>query len=112
MLNLNHRLTQFVDNNNSIGPDQAGFRTGFSTTVHIFAIKTLIDLYNHNLKKNYAALSIFLQDARKGLAVVNKMTTDRLDESLLKYLEFYVLLYADDTVPVAESQKIYRNQLP
>ena len=31
------------------------------------------------------------------------MTKDRLDESLLKYLELYVLLYADDTVLVAES---------
>ena len=31
------------------------------------------------------------------------MTKDRLDESLLKYLELYVILYADDTVIVAES---------
>ena len=31
------------------------------------------------------------------------MTKDRLDESLWKYLELYVILYADDTVIVAES---------
>ena len=43
-------------------------------------------------------LQLFLQDAHKGLTVVNKMTKDRLDESLLKYLKLYVLLYADDTV--------------
>ena len=48
-------------------------------------------------------LQLFLQDAHKGLTVVNKMTKDRLDESLLKYLKLYVLLYADDTVLVAES---------
>ena len=48
-------------------------------------------------------LQLFLQDAHKGLAVVNKMTKDRLDESLLNYLKLYVLLYADDTVLVAES---------
>ena len=29
-------------------------------------------------------LQLFLQDAQKGLAVVNKMTKYRLDESLLK----------------------------
>ena len=48
-------------------------------------------------------LQLFSQNAHKGLAVVNKMTKDRLDEPLLKYLKLYVLLYADDTVLVAES---------
>ena len=48
---INHRLTLFVDNNNIIGPEQAGFRASFSTTDHMFAIKTLIDLYNHKRKK-------------------------------------------------------------
>ena len=55
---INYRLTLFVDNNNIIGPEQAGFRAGFSTTDHMFAIKTLIDLYNHKRKKYSAALSI------------------------------------------------------
>ena len=41
--------------------------------------------------------------AHKGLTAVNKMTKDRLDQSLLKYLKLYVLLYADDTVLVAKS---------
>ena len=48
-------------------------------------------------------LQLFLQVAHKGLTVVNKMTKDKLDESLLKYLKLYVLLYAHDTVLVAES---------
>ena len=51
----------------------------------------------------FGDLQLFLQDAHKGFAVVNKMTKDRLDESLLKYLKLYVLLYADDTVLAAES---------
>ena len=50
-----HRLTLFVDNNNIIGPKQAGFRAGFSTTDHLFAIKTLIII---NVKNYSAALSI------------------------------------------------------
>ena len=41
----------------------------------------------------FGDIQLFLQDAHK----------DRLDESLLKYLKLYVLLYADDTVLVAES---------
>ena len=48
-------------------------------------------------------LQLLLQDAHKGLAVVNKMTKNRQDDSLLKYLKLYVLLYADDTVLVAET---------
>ena len=53
---INHRLTLFVDNNNNIGPEQTGFRAGFSTTGHMFAIKTLIKLYNHKRKKNILLL--------------------------------------------------------
>ena len=48
---INHRLTLFVDNNNITGPEQAEFRAGFSTTDHMFAIETLIDLYNHKRKQ-------------------------------------------------------------
>ena len=32
---LNDRLTQFVNKNNIIGPEQAGFRSGFSTTCFV-----------------------------------------------------------------------------
>ena len=53
---INHRLTLFVDNNKIIGPEQAGFRVGFSTTDHMFAINTLIYLYYHKCKKNVLLL--------------------------------------------------------
>ena len=45
------------------------------------------------------------------MTVVNKMTKDRLDESLLKYLKLYVLLYADDTVLVAESAEVLQKSI-
>ena len=38
---LNNRLTRFVDENQLIGPEQAGFRPGFSTIDHIFTSNTL-----------------------------------------------------------------------
>ncbi len=42
---VNNRLTAFVEDCKIIGPEQAGFRRGFSTTDHIFTLKGLIDVY-------------------------------------------------------------------
>ena len=39
---INHRLTLFVDNNNIIAPQQAGFTAGFSTTDHMFAVNVVV----------------------------------------------------------------------
>ena len=50
---LNDRLTQFVEKNRIIGPEQAGFRPGFSTTDHMFCLKALIDIYLSKKKKLY-----------------------------------------------------------
>ena len=48
---INERLTRFVNENNIIGPEQAGFRSGFSTLDHIFLLKTLIDIYLNKHKR-------------------------------------------------------------
>ena len=50
---LNSRLTRFVENNQIIGPEQAGFRSGSSTTDHMFALKSLIDIYLSDRKRLY-----------------------------------------------------------
>jgi exonuclease III len=42
---LNNRLSNFLDSQNAIGPEQAGFRKGYSTLDHIFTMRYLIDLY-------------------------------------------------------------------
>ena len=42
---LNSRLTRFVEVNQTISPEQAAFRSGFSTTDHMFALKPSIDIY-------------------------------------------------------------------
>ena len=50
---INMRLTEYVNTLDVIGPEQAGFRSGFSTNDHIFALKKLIDLYMHTKKRLY-----------------------------------------------------------
>ena len=50
---FNSRLTRFVEVNQIIGSEQAGFRSGFSTTYHMFALKSLIDIYSSKRKRLY-----------------------------------------------------------
>ena len=49
---LNERLSYFIESNNILSENQAGFRKGHSTLDHAFILKTLIDIYasqNHKL---------------------------------------------------------------
>ena len=47
---LNHRLCSYVECQQIIGNEQAGFRSGHSTIDHTFALHTLIDLYLNKKK--------------------------------------------------------------
>ena len=51
---LNHRLCRCIERQQIIGNEQAGFRSGHSTTDHIFALHTLIDLYLNKKKYDYS----------------------------------------------------------
>ena len=48
---LNERLTNFININNILGEEQAGFRSGYSTQDHIFALHSIIDLYLNRFKR-------------------------------------------------------------
>ena len=52
---LNNRLTKYVENNNILGEDQAGFRQGYGVSDHIFVLKHIIDIYLFNRRKLYCA---------------------------------------------------------
>ena len=42
---LNERLTDFIESNNVLGQEQAGFREGYSTTDHIFTLYSVINIF-------------------------------------------------------------------
>ena len=48
---INNRLQSFSESHDKITQCQAGFRKGFSTNDHIFALKTLINLAQNKRKK-------------------------------------------------------------
>ena len=50
---LNRRLTIFIENNNIVQAEQAGFKADFSTIEHIFVPKSLAELYLNKRKRLY-----------------------------------------------------------
>ena len=86
---LNNRLSEYLRVNKLNGPEQAGFKAGYSTVDHIFTLKAMTDLFIFRHKKLY----VCFVDFKKALDNVNVAT----------YLELHLLLYAADTVLLAES---------
>ena len=50
-------------------------------------------------------LKLFLEPAHDELKIVNTLSVENLDQELLVFCKLYILLYADDTVILAESQE-------
>ena len=65
---VNSRLSLFLEENDLIKENQAGFRNGYSTTDHIFSLHSIIDLYLRKKKRIYAAFI----DYRKAFDLVHR----------------------------------------
>ena len=52
---LNNRIISFIERNNILEEEQAGFRPGYSTADYIFTLKLIIDIYLSNHKKLFCA---------------------------------------------------------
>ena len=52
---LNERLNEFLNDNNAMGEEQAGFREKYSTIDHILVLHSIIDLYLSQKKRVYCA---------------------------------------------------------
>lgn len=58
---LNNRLSEFVEKNNELSENQAGFRKGYGTTDHIFALNSLIEVMKKTKHKIFCAFIDFSQ---------------------------------------------------
>ena len=58
---LNNRLTEFLDKNDKLSENQAGFRKGSGTTDHMFVLNSLIEIMKVSKKKLFCAFIDFSQ---------------------------------------------------
>ena len=58
---LNSRLTAFLDSNEILLENQAGFRKGYETTDHIFVLQSLCEILTQRKKKLFCAFIDFSQ---------------------------------------------------
>jgi hypothetical protein len=58
---LNHRLTTFLEENNILDENQAGFRKGYSCADHIFALHALIEILKKRKQKLFCGFVDFSQ---------------------------------------------------
>ena len=56
---LNNRLNAYLEEYNLLNENQAGFRSGYSTTDHIFSLKCIIDLLRAQKKKIFCSFIDF-----------------------------------------------------
>ena len=67
---LNRRLAIFIENNNIVQAEQAGFKSDFSTIDHLFVLKSLADLYLSKRKRLYCCFV----DYKKAFDTINRST--------------------------------------
>ena len=67
---LNRRLTIFIENNNIVEAELAGFKSDFSTIDHLFVLKSLADLYLGKRKRLYCCFV----DYKKAFDTINRST--------------------------------------
>ena len=69
---INRRLENFIHQNDILGQEQAGFRSFFSTSDHIFVLNIIIDLYLNKIKKKSKRLYCAFIDYEKAFDLIDR----------------------------------------
>ena len=78
---INQRLEEYINKNQILGEEQAGFRSNYSTMDHIFVLNSIIDLYLNKIKGKKRLFCAFI-DYEKAFDLVDRVS---LWSKLLNY---------------------------
>ena len=94
---LNRRLFIFIENNNIVQAEQAGFKADFSTIEHPFVLKSLADLYISKRKRWYCCFIDLKKafDTINGSTLWSKMLASEISGKLFMYEKANVALTAE-----------------
>lgn len=86
---LNNRLVKYLDINNCIGEEQAGFRPQYSTLDHIFTLHVLVELFKAKSKRLYCAFIDFEKafDKINRYALWDKLHKNNIDGKFLNVVK-------------------------
>ncbi|MES9881385.1 MAG: reverse transcriptase family protein [Sedimenticola sp.] len=85
---LNTRITNFVEENDLLNENQAGFRKQYSTVDHIFLLHSIIELLKKNKKKLYCAFIDFAAafDSVWRIGVWQKLLSSSINGKLFRLI--------------------------
>ena len=86
---LNDRLYAFLEQNNLLGKEQAGFKKGSSTMDHVFALYCLIDLYLQHKKRLFCTFVDFQKafDSVQHSLLWEKLLSININGRILKVIQ-------------------------
>ena len=110
---LNDRLCSFLEDNNLLNENQAGFRKHHSTTDHIFTLYSLIELLKHGKKKLFCCFVDFSKafDSIWRVVLWKKLLSTHVNGIFLRVLQnMYANIKSCVTVNGQDSQFFNSNR--
>lgn len=86
---VNDRIKTLLDDNNSLGEEQAGFRQGYSTVDHIFALNFIVNLYLYKGRRLFCTFVDYRKafDSVDRIILWRKLLSHNIDGLVLRIIK-------------------------